>query len=72
MVGTRLKAVDRRGAHARRRSSKPLRKNADARLAGYLAELAKADDQEAGIGAAKYQVDIDGLDDVDKTCAFLE
>ncbi len=46
--GTRLKAVNSTERNFTREKLKTMLKNADARLAEYLAELAKADDQDGG------------------------
>ena len=48
--GTRLKAVNSTERNFTREKLKTMLKNADARLAEYLAELAKADDQDGGPG----------------------
>ena len=48
MDGTRLKAVNSTERNFTWEKLKTMLKNADARLAEYLAELAKADDQEGG------------------------
>ena len=49
--GTRLKAVNSTERNFTREKLKTMRKNADARLAGYLTELSKMDDQEGGPSA---------------------
>lgn len=49
--GTRLKAVNSHERNFTREKLKTMLKNADARLAEYLAELAKADDQDGGPAA---------------------
>ena len=49
--GTRLKAVNSQERNFTREKLKTMLRHADERLAGYLAELAKADDQEGGSAA---------------------
>ena len=49
--GTRLKAVNSTDRNFTREKLKTMLANADARLAEYLTELAKADDQDAGPSA---------------------
>ena len=49
--GTRLKAVNSQERNFTREKLKTMLRHADERLAGYLAELAKADDQESGPSA---------------------